>query len=98
VSDDLKTIRVLSEPEARQAVGLSDRTWERLKANGDIPPKTRLSEGRIGYRVCDIEAWLDKRREDGAWKKLGDVAQEVCADIRDHQRKMQRELNRRRDD
>ena len=62
VDDDLNSIRVLSEPETYRAVGLSDRTWERLKAIGDVPPKTRLSEGRVGYRVCDIKEWLDKRR------------------------------------
>ena len=98
--DPNKSIRVLTEPETRRAVNLSDRTWERLKAAGDTPPKTRLLEGRIGYRVIDIEAWLDKRREE-PWKNLGDVAERVvesCADIRDHQRKMQRELDKRRDD
>jgi predicted DNA-binding transcriptional regulator AlpA len=44
-------------------VGLSDRTWDRLEAAGDTPPKTRISQGRIGYRVADIRAWLDRRRE-----------------------------------
>ena len=58
-------VRVLSEPEAVEALGLSRRTWDRLKSLGDIPVKTRLSEGRIGYRICDIAAWLDTRREGG---------------------------------
>jgi predicted DNA-binding transcriptional regulator AlpA len=49
-------VRVLSEPEAVAALGLSRRTWDRLKSLGDIPTKTRLSEGRIGYRVVDIAA------------------------------------------
>jgi predicted DNA-binding transcriptional regulator AlpA len=103
VDDDLNSIRVLSEPETYRAVGLSDRTWERLKAIGDTPPKTRLSEGRIGYRLSDIKKWLDARREgEGeSWKKLGDAASRVVescgADIRDHQHKMQAELNRRRE-
>jgi predicted DNA-binding transcriptional regulator AlpA len=63
VDDDLDSIRVLSESQTYRAVGLSDRTWERLEAIGDVPPKTRLSEGRVGYRVSDIKAWLDRRRE-----------------------------------
>lgn len=67
MDDDLDLIRVLSEPQTYRAVGLSDRTWERLKAIGDVPPKTRLSEGRVGYRVSDIKAWLDRRRE-GSWE------------------------------
>ena len=94
MSDDLDSIRVLSEPETYRAVGVSDRTWERLKAIGDVPPKTRLSEGRVGYRVSDIKDWLDKRRE-GPWRKLGDVAREVCADVRDVMHEKQNELNRR---
>lgn len=56
-------VRVLNEPETAEALGLSQRTFDRLKAAGDVPVKTRLSEGRIGYRVCDIAKWLDKRRE-----------------------------------
>jgi predicted DNA-binding transcriptional regulator AlpA len=69
VSSDLRTktapdlIRVLDTGETIDALGLSRRTWERLVALGDIPVKTRLSEGRIGYRVCDIREWLDRRRE-----------------------------------
>jgi hypothetical protein len=27
------------------------------------------------------------------WKQIGDAAQRVCADVRDHMRKMQRELD-----
>jgi predicted DNA-binding transcriptional regulator AlpA len=56
-------VRVLSEPETVDALGLSQRTFDRLKAVGDIPAKTRLSEGRVGYRVCDVAEWLDRRRE-----------------------------------
>jgi predicted DNA-binding transcriptional regulator AlpA len=61
--DDLDSVRVLTRPETMQALGLSDRTWDRLEAAGDLPAKTRLSPNRIGYRVSDIKAWLDKRRE-----------------------------------
>jgi predicted DNA-binding transcriptional regulator AlpA len=74
-------VRVLSEPEAVEALGLSRRTWDRLKSLGDVPAKTRLSEGRIGYRVSDIAAWLDARREApfardlvDSWKPLHEAA------------------------
>jgi predicted DNA-binding transcriptional regulator AlpA len=63
--DELDSVRVLSRPQAVKAVGVSIRTWERLEAGGDGPPKTRLSTGRIGYRVSDLKAWLDRRRESG---------------------------------
>jgi predicted DNA-binding transcriptional regulator AlpA len=61
--DDLDSIRVLTRPETIKVLGLSDRTFDRLEAEGDVPTKTRLSTGRIGYRVADIKEWLDRRRE-----------------------------------
>jgi predicted DNA-binding transcriptional regulator AlpA len=64
-------VRVLSEPEAVEALGLSRRTWDRLKSLGDVPAKTRLSEGRIGYRVCDLAAWLDVRKRGKENEPLG---------------------------
>jgi predicted DNA-binding transcriptional regulator AlpA len=56
-------IRVLSKNQTIQMLNLSGRTWDRLEARGDTPPKTRISQGRIGYRVSDIREWLDRRRE-----------------------------------
>jgi predicted DNA-binding transcriptional regulator AlpA len=61
--DGLDAIRVLNRSVTIRMVGLSDRTWDRLEAKGETPPKTRISEGRIGYRVCDLAAWSDARRE-----------------------------------
>jgi predicted DNA-binding transcriptional regulator AlpA len=55
-------LKVLSTKQTREYVGVSDRTWERLAATGDIPTKTRLSQNRIGHRICDIIEWLEKRR------------------------------------
>jgi predicted DNA-binding transcriptional regulator AlpA len=59
---DLDSIRVLDEASTILATGVSPRTWDRLRAKGDIPTITRLSERRIGFRLVDIEAWLDARR------------------------------------
>ena len=81
-------VRVLSEPEVLEALGLSRRTWDRLKSLGDVQAKTRLSEGRIGYRVSDIAAWLDARREAPSdrdmvdnWKPIGEAAKAVAARV-----------------
>jgi predicted DNA-binding transcriptional regulator AlpA len=94
--------RVLGRPETRQMLGnISERTEWRLKEAGDYPPATQISPGRVGYRLSDIRAWLDARRR-GSWQQIGTVAQRVVescgADIRDHQRKMQAELNRQKED
>jgi predicted DNA-binding transcriptional regulator AlpA len=66
MANDLDVIRVLSRPETLKMVGLSDRTWDRLEARGETPPKTRISTNRVGYRVADIVRWLDQRRENAA--------------------------------
>jgi predicted DNA-binding transcriptional regulator AlpA len=66
MANDLDIIRVLSRPETLKMVGLSDRTWDRLEARGETPPKTRISTNRVGYRVADIVRWLDQRREHAA--------------------------------
>ena len=56
MSDELK---VYTKKETQKIIGLSGRTWDRLEALGETPPKTRLSPNRIGYRGSDIAAWLD---------------------------------------
>jgi predicted DNA-binding transcriptional regulator AlpA len=63
MAEELDAIRVLNRSQTIRMVDLSDRTWDRLEAVGDTPPKTRISQGRIGYRVADIRKWLDERRE-----------------------------------
>jgi predicted DNA-binding transcriptional regulator AlpA len=77
-------VRVLSEPEALEALGLSRRTWDRLKSLGDVPAKTRLSEGRVGYRVCDLAAWLDARREQPSdnWEPLHEAANRATGHLK----------------
>ena len=43
-------LRVLNRRQTIELVGVSEKTWERLEAVGDIPIKTRLSQGRVGHR------------------------------------------------
>jgi predicted DNA-binding transcriptional regulator AlpA len=55
-------VRVLSRRETIQVIGVDERTFDRLEAAGDAPPKTQLSKRRIGYRLANIDAWLNGRR------------------------------------
>jgi predicted DNA-binding transcriptional regulator AlpA len=55
-------LRVLTRRQTQELLGLSEKTWERLDAVGDTPTKTQLSQGRVGYRVDHIKAWLDARQ------------------------------------
>jgi predicted DNA-binding transcriptional regulator AlpA len=87
VSDELK---VYTKKETQKLLGLSGRTWDRLEALGETPPKTRLSPNRIGYRGSDIAAWLDARREaatareliDSNWKQVGAAASKIVERLR----------------
>ncbi len=63
VTNDIEAIKVLNRRDAIAQLAMSDRTFRRLEASGDAPPKTRLSEGRVGYRDCDMRDRLDARRE-----------------------------------
>jgi predicted DNA-binding transcriptional regulator AlpA len=59
-------LRVLSRRQTIELVGVSEKTWERLEAVGDIPIKTKLSQGRVGHRLDHIKQWLDARQIGGA--------------------------------
>ncbi len=63
MSDVFDSVRVVDEPTAVKLVGVSRDTWDRMRARGETPPITRLSERRIGYRSVDLKSWLDARRE-----------------------------------
>jgi predicted DNA-binding transcriptional regulator AlpA len=60
--DDFDSVRVLTKPQVLKVTSLSGRTWERMEARGETPPKTYISENRIGYRLVDVMKWLDQRR------------------------------------
>ena len=62
MSDAFDSVRVVDEPTAIGLVGLSRDTWDRLRARGEAPPVTKISERRIGYRLIDLKVWLDARR------------------------------------
>jgi predicted DNA-binding transcriptional regulator AlpA len=66
MTEELDSIRVVSEVELRRMLGISDKTFERMRLRGDVPPKTQLSARRIGYRVVDVKEWLDQRRRSPA--------------------------------
>jgi predicted DNA-binding transcriptional regulator AlpA len=60
---DLAARRVLPPREAAAYVSLSPYTLERMRLSDDPagPPWVRLSERRVGYRLADLDAWLEAR-------------------------------------
>jgi predicted DNA-binding transcriptional regulator AlpA len=53
--------RVLRTRDARAYCGIPGTTWKRIRAGGEGPPAIRLSARTLGYRVSDLDAWLDAR-------------------------------------
>jgi prophage regulatory protein len=49
--------------EASAVTGLSERTIYRAMERGEFVPRVRLSPRRFGFRVTDLMAWLNERRE-----------------------------------
>ena len=62
ISEQYNSVRVVDLSTALMLLNLSLSTWERLEKRGETPPKTQISDRRIGYRIADLEKWLDARR------------------------------------
>ena len=55
----------LSISGANSECGISTSTINRSEGK-TFPPKVKLSEGRVGFRIYQIEEWLNGKR--GEWK------------------------------
>jgi predicted DNA-binding transcriptional regulator AlpA len=53
--------RVLSTRETAEFIGGSERALERWRVTGDGPKFCRIGPRKVGYRVSDVEAWLEAR-------------------------------------
>lgn len=59
--------RIVSKKELRQMVPFTPQHILRMEKQGRFPRRIRLGERRVGWRLTDIEAWLDARAaESGA--------------------------------
>jgi hypothetical protein len=47
----------------RTAYGISERSWKRLKAAGDIPRRTWITSNKSIIRPEHEQAWLDARTD-----------------------------------
>jgi excisionase family DNA binding protein len=48
---------LLTPADAARALSVSRSTLDRMVAAGRLPKPVRISDRRIGFRVCDIEAF-----------------------------------------
>jgi predicted DNA-binding transcriptional regulator AlpA len=66
LSINLSPLKVLTRAQVIALLGFSKTTFDRLEAKGLGPPKIKLADRRIGYRVCDLQLWGDARLEKSA--------------------------------
>jgi predicted DNA-binding transcriptional regulator AlpA len=52
---------VVTEARAAEILGFSVDTLRRIRARGEGPRRLQLSARRVGYRLRDLQAWLDQR-------------------------------------
>jgi predicted DNA-binding transcriptional regulator AlpA len=59
---DLAARRVLDSGSTSDYVGLSTRQIRRMYPSGDFPVPIALTGQKLGWRVSDLDAWLESRR------------------------------------
>jgi predicted DNA-binding transcriptional regulator AlpA len=60
-SDDLDRHRFLTEAAAAHLLGISTMTLIRMARRGEGPPRLKLSDRMVRYRLADVEAWVRER-------------------------------------
>lgn len=55
--------RVLTRHEAARALNISIPTLDRMHLAGTGPKRVRLSARRVGYRLSDLIAWMERSAE-----------------------------------
>jgi predicted DNA-binding transcriptional regulator AlpA len=58
----------MSEKAVLKATSLSRTSLHRKRLSGDFPQPECISEGRIGYRIRDVQSWLDDPK---GWSSRG---------------------------
>ncbi len=61
---DTRRGAVLSEGSSALYCGVSRSTWRRLAKAGELPPAIRITPSRRGWRLSDLDGWLEARRQD----------------------------------
>ncbi len=60
----------MSEKAVMKATSLSRTSLHRKRLAGEFPEPQPLSEGRVGYRIRDVQAWLENPT---SWSKRGNT-------------------------
>ena len=60
----LMTKQIFRRPDVEKLVGLSRSTLYAMMAEGSFPKPIRLGKRAVGWRVADLQRWLETRSEE----------------------------------
>lgn len=72
--------RLITEKTAAEILSISRDTLRRLGRRSEGPRRIRLSPRRVGYRIRDLESWLNGRSRDSKAKTKSRGAGRTTAD------------------
>jgi len=54
---------VIDKKQLRQITNISYQTWWRMEraGEGNVPPRIRLSSGRVGWKLNEVLEWIASR-------------------------------------
>lgn len=55
--------QVITKGEAAEMIGVSTDTLDRMHQRGEGPPRVKLSDRRVGFRMRELRAWIAKKTE-----------------------------------
>jgi len=58
------SLKILRRKDVEEIVGLSRSTIYKLMSTGAFPRSIRLGTRAVGWRLSDIEAWIEFRASD----------------------------------
>ena len=58
------SLKILRRKDVEEIVGLSRSTIYKLMSTGAFPRPIRLGPRAVGWRLSDIEAWIEFRASD----------------------------------
>lgn len=58
------SLKILRRKDVEEIVGLSRSTIYKLMSTGTFPRSIRLGPRAVGWRLSDIEAWIEFRASD----------------------------------
>jgi hypothetical protein len=63
--DDVNIYRLVTEKEAAELLSIHFMTLRKMSARGEGPPRIKISEYRIAYRLRDVIAYQNARAKVG---------------------------------